>query len=833
MFAVVSQRSARRYCVRLTIRDKDRQTNPGHRRSSCRISESPEYQSVFECSDRWQSFVFRGDRSLIRDNRRRELLGCTSTKILLSLPPLISPVLHQSQSILPPMAAVILNVVVILSATAPSVCAEDGDKRVIVDFENELQPIFTRLGCNSGPCHGKARGQGGFQLSLLGFDPQQDFDAITKEGRGRRIFPAAPDRSLLIAKPAGTVPHGGGRRLEVNGPEYHTMLHWVQQGMPRKDPDAATLVSISVAPASIVATPNQSQPLTVTAKYSDSTERDVTRLTAFQSNEAPVAAVDENGVVTAGQITGDAAIMARFMGQIAVCEILIPRTEKVDAEIYAQLPRNNFIDDLVWEKLQRLNITPSNGCDDHTFLRRATTDICGRIPTVDEVTSFLADKSADKRARLVDRLLLEPEFADHWANKWADLLRPNPYHVGIKATFNYDRWIRQSFHDRKPWDQFVRELITARGSTFHNGAVTMFRDRRQPDELTTMVSQLFVGVRLDCARCHHHPFEVWGQDDFYSFAAYFSKIGRKGTGISAPISGSEEFFFAGDNGSVTHPVTGERMEPRPLFGVAPATADGQDQREALAKWMTSPENHLFAEVMANRVWADMMTRGFVEPVDDLRATNPPTNGPLLKALGASFRDSRFSLTELIRSIATSHVYQLSSIPNETNSADTRNYSRHYRHRLRAEVLLDAVTEVTGIEQEFNAMPAGSSAKQLWTHRSDSLFLDTFGRPDPNQNPPCERTTDSTVVQSLHLMNSEKLYRDIGHETGKARALAKSEKTPAEISVELYKLVFGRQPSVDETSLVTELLSADGVIRQQVIEDLMWAMVNSAEFVFQD
>ncbi len=741
--------------------------------------------------------------------------------------------LHHSQSMLPRMAAVILKVVVILSITALTVRAEDGGQTAIVDFENELQPIFTRLGCNSGPCHGKARGQGGFQLSLLGFDPQQDFDAITKEGRGRRIFPAAPDRSLLIAKPAGTVPHGGGRRLEVHGPEYQTMVDWVRQGMPRKAPDAAKLVSIAVVPASIVATPNQSQTLTVTAKYSDGTERDVTRLTAFQSNEAPVAAVDENGVVTAGQITGDAAIMARFMGQIAVCEILIPRTEKVDAEIYAQLPKNNFIDDLVWKKLQRLNITPSNACDDHTFLRRATTDICGRIPTVDEVTSFLADESTDKRAKLVDRLLLEPEFADHWANKWADLLRPNPYHVGIKATFNYDRWIRQSFHERKPWDQFVRELIAAKGSTFHNGAVTMFRDRRQPDELTTLVSQLFVGVRLDCTRCHHHPFEVWGQDDFYSFAAYFSKIGRKGTGISAPISGSEEFFFTGTSGSVTHPVTGEIMEPRPLFGDAPVIADGQDQREALAAWITSPKNHLFAEVMSNRVWADMMTRGFVEPVDDLRATNPPTNGPLLKALGEHFRDSGFSITELIRSIAHSHAYQLSSIPNETNSADTRNYSRHYRHRLRAEVLLDAVTQVTGMEQEFDAMPAGSSAKQLWTHRSDSLFLDTFGRPDPNQNPPCERTTDSTVVQSLHLMNSEKLYRDIGHETGKARALATSEKTPAEVSVELYKLVFGRQPTVDETSLVTELLTADGAIRQQVVEDLMWSMVNSAEFVFQD
>lgn len=361
----------------------------------------------------------------------------------------------------------------------------------------------------------------------------------------------------------------------------------------------------------------------------------------------------------------------------------------------------------------------------------------------------------------------------------------------------------------------------------------MFRDRREPEELTTMVSQLFVGVRLDCTKCHHHPFEAWGQDDFYSFAAYFSRIGRKGTGISAPISGSEEFVFAGTSGSVSHPVTGEVMKPRPLFGEAPTAAEGDDQREALAAWITSPQNHMFAQVMANRVWADLMTRGLVEPVDDMRATNPPTNGPLLKALGEHFRDSGFSLTELVRVVANSHVYQLSSLPNETNVSDTRNYSRHYRHRLRAEVLLDAVTQVTGVAPDFKAMPPDSSAKQLWTHRADSLFLDTFGRPDPNQNPPCERTSDSTVVQSLHLMNSENIFRDIGHEQGKVRAIANSEKSAAEISSELYRLVFGREPTADETTLVTEQFGAEGAIRQQVIEDLTWAMVNSAEFVVQD
>lgn len=711
--------------------------------------------------------------------------------------------------------------------------ADNAAEQSIVDFDNDLQPIFTRFGCNSGPCHGKARGQGGFQLSLLGFDGQQDFDAIAKEGRGRRVFPASPENSLLLAKPTGKVPHGGGRRISEDGPEYEVILRWVRQGMPRQAPDAPTLTSISVNPSSLVLAADQKEQLTVTAAFSDGTTRNVTRLTAFQSNEAPIAAVEENGLVTAGKFSGDAAIMARFMNQIAVCDVIIPRAETVAPEVYAQLPVNNFVDELVWKKLQRLNITPSPICDDATFLRRVTTDISGRIPTSSEVSEFLADTSDNKRARAVDRLLQEPEFADHWANKWADLLRPNPYRVGIKAVFNYDHWIRQSFHDRKPWSDFVRELITAEGSTFHNGAVTLYRDRRSPDEVATLVSRLFVGVRLECAKCHHHPFEVWSQDDFYSFAAFFAKIDRKGTGVSPPISGSEEFFFAGRKGTVSHPVTGAVMEPRPLPGTGPQAEITQDPRTALAEWVTSPDNHLFGEVMANRVWADLMTRGLVEPVDDLRATNPATNQPLLKALGEHFRKSGDSLTALIRLIANSHVYQLSSLPNESNLTDTRNYSRHYRHRLRAEVLLDAVAQVTGVPPVFAAMPPDTSARQLWTTRSDSLFLDTFGRPDPNLDPPCERTTDSTVVQSLHLMNSDKLFRDIGDSSGKARQLSDSDKSAAEIGSELYRLVFGREPTLDETTLVTEQLNREGAVRQQVIEDLMWAMLNSAEFVFQD
>jgi hypothetical protein len=326
---------------------------------------------------------------------------------------------------------------------------------------------------------------------------------------------------------------------------------------------------------------------------------------------------------------------------------------------------------------------------------------------------------------------------------------------------------------------------------------------------------------------------VWGQDDFYSFAAWFARIGRKGTGLSPPISGSEEFFFAGTRGTVTHPVTGAEMTPRPLFGSAPAPDSHPDPREALAAWITSPENHLFAQVMANRVWADLMGRGIVDPVDDFRATNPPTNPPLLNSLGNHFRDSKFSLTELIRTIANSHVYQLSSRPNETNSSDISGYSRHYRHRHRAEVLLDSLSLITGIPQEFPAMPPDSTSKQIWTHRSDSLFLDTFGRPDPNQDPPCERTSDSTVVQTLHLMNSEKIHGEVISDKGFIKSLAESDKSPEDLAKELYRRIYSRNPVPEETQLVRELLTTDGAARRQVLEDLAWAMLNSAEFVIQD
>jgi hypothetical protein len=447
---------------------------------------------------------------------------------------------------------------------------------VPVDFQNDVMPVLTAGGCNAGACHGKARGQNGFQLSLLGFDANFDFNALTKEGRGRRVFLPSPEQSLLLLKPIGAMPHGGGQRLKPGGAGYRILRRWIEAGMPRAVEGAPTLEKVEITPGDRILDLNSKQQLIVTATFSDGTTRDVTRMAGYQSNESAIAAVDKNGLVTTSTITGEAAIMTRYMDEIAVATTSVPLPGSVDPEFYKKLPKNNYIDGLVWKKLERLGLTPSEPAPEHSFLRRAHIDIIGRTPTAKETRNYLADKSEDRRAKLIDRLVDSPEFADHWANKWADLLRPNPYHAGIKAVLNYDNWIRTSFRKNKPYDQFVRELLTAKGSTFRNGAVTMFRDRRSPDELTMMVSQLFLGIRLECAKCHHHPNEVWGQDDFYGLAAYFSKVARKGTGISAPISGSEEFIFAGKHQAVTHPLTGAEVKPKPLFGEAAVAEDKKD-----------------------------------------------------------------------------------------------------------------------------------------------------------------------------------------------------------------------------------------------------------------
>ena len=726
--------------------------------------------------------------------------------------------------------------------------ARAGDQRP-VSFDLDVLPILTARGCNQGACHGKARGQNGFQLSLLAFDPDFDHAALTQQARGRRVFPAAPDRSLMLLKATAQVPHGGGLRLEKDGEDYRTLLRWIESGTPRRHDGEPRLTAVAVtregeAPAepsprpmvgalSAFLRPNESLQLKVTATYSDGTTRDVTSRTQYQSSEAGIVGVEQAGLVKAGPIPGEATIMARYMNVIATTSVAIPLPGRVLTELYAALPRKNFIDELVWAKLQSLGITPSAPCDDAKFLRRAHLDIIGRLPSPDEVRAFLADGDANKRARLVDELLQRPEYADHWAAKWADLLRPNPYRVGIKAVVNYDAWIRDSFRRNKPYDQFVRELVTAKGSTWENGAAVLFRDRREPAEITTLVSQLFLGVRLECARCHHHPFEKWSQDDFYSFAAYFGRLGHKGTGLSPPISGGEETVLLKKSGSVEHPLTGKSLAPRPLFGDAPASAADADPREALAAWITADNNPFFAQVIANRIWADIMGRGLVEPIDDLRATNPPTNAALVEALAAELRKHKYDLKQLIRAICTSHVYSLSSLPGERNAADNHNYSRHYRTRLRAEVLADAFADITGVEENLRGSPPGSRANEIWTTRVESVFLDTFGRPNPNPDPPCERTGDSTVTQTLHLMNAPQLHSRVTADSGRAAQLANSDLPPDRIVEELYLAVYSRLPDEAERDIGRRLFAEPEMPRRRATEDLLWALLNTPEFVFED
>jgi hypothetical protein len=701
-------------------------------------------------------------------------------------------------------------------------------------FERDVVPVLTRAGCNSGPCHGKARGQNGFQLSLLGFDPDSDHAAITAESRGRRVFPAAPEHSLLLRKARAEVPHGGGRRVEPGGEFDELLLRWIAHGAPRTTKDTPTLERIRVAPAERELAPGGGQQLAVTAFYSDGSESDVTGLAAFQSSESVVVGVDASGLVKAGPIPGEAAITARYMGHFTTCDVRIPLPGNVPAEVYARLPRENFIDGLVWDKLQKFGITPSEPAGDATFLRRAYLDVIGRLPTPEEARAFFAESDPGKRGRLVDRLLERPEYADHWANKWVDLLRPNPYRVGIKAVWNLDAWVREQFRKNLPYDEFVRQVVAARGSTFRDGPSVVFRDRREPPEVATMVSQLFLGIRLECARCHHHPFESWGQDQFYSFAAYFARVGRKGVGLSPPISGGEEVVFAAKSGQVTHPLTGQVLAPRPLFGKAEAADDPEDDpRDALAKWMTAEDNPYFARVIVNRVWADLLGRGIVEPVDDLRATNPPSNAALLAAMAEDFRRHGCDLKHLIRTVMGSAVYALSSTPNDRNVSDTRNFSRHYRQRLRAEVLLDAIADVTGVPETFDGAPPGTRAAAVWTHRSPSLFLDTFGRPDPNQDPPCERTSDTSVVQALHLMNSPALHVKITSDKALPARLVKQGAKPEEVVDELYLRAFNRRPDAEERDFALGLFREEGADARKAAEDLLWALLNSAEFVFKD
>jgi hypothetical protein len=651
-------------------------------------------------------------------------------------------------------------------ATTFPVAVERFRETLPVNFPNQIVPIFTKSGCNGGGCHGKSAGQNGFRLSLLGFEPAEDYEHLVKESRSRRLFPAAPERSLLLMKGTAALPHGGGKRLEPDSDDYRLLVRWMSQGMPYGKPSDPVVESIEVLPKERVMALGGEQQLVVLAHYTDGSVEDVTRGALFEPNDKDMARADETGHVTLFQQPGDVAVMVRYQAKVAVFRATIPLGAPVET-----LPApKNFIDELVFKKLKTVGMPPSALCDDATFIRRATIDIAGRLPTPDETQRFLANTNAGKRDQLVAALVDSPDYADYFANKWSALFR-NKRNDGNQArgTYAFHDWIRDSLLANKPFDQFVREILGASGDMAQNPPVAWYRQVRETTAQLEDTAQLLLGQRLQCAQCHHHPYEKWSQNDYYSFAAFFSRVGRK----AGSQMGEEVIYHKRGVAEATNKKTKQPVKPAGL-GAAPASlSPDDDPRLTLIDWMTSKSNRYFARSVANRYWKHFFNRGLVEPEDDMRETNPPTNPELLDALAKSFVESGYDLKKLVRAICRSQTYQLSAIPNQFNAVDKQNYSRYYPKRLPAEVLFDAVNQVTKSEHKWDGLPAGTRAVCLPDNsfNASAYFLQVFGRPESASACECERSQDASLAQSLHLLNSKDMQAKIADDKGRAALLA--------------------------------------------------------------
>ncbi len=688
------------------------------------------------------------------------------------------------------------------------------------NFANDVVPLLSRFGCNSSGCHGKAEGQNGFKLSVFGFDPAADYRALVMEGRGRRVFPASADQSLLLRKAAGQAPHGGGIRIRQDSAEYRILHDWIAGGLRFGDDNDPHVVSIAVTPRESVLGFGATEQLRVVARYSDDRQLDVTGLARFQSNNEGLGTVDEAGRVTIGGTPGQVAVMASFMGEVDLFQAIVSRPGPASAQ--PRLAENNFIDRLVARKLGKLNIAASPPADDATFLRRVYLDTIGTLPTAAEARRFLGDARPDRRVRLVDELLLRPEFANYWALKWADLLRVDRVALGHKGAYAFYRWIRESLAANKPLDQFARELVTAEGPLADAPAGYFYKVVSKPGEMASTVSQVFLGVRISCAECHHHPFDRWSQTDYYGMVDFFAPLDRR-------PSARGEMLLAASQAETKHPRTGEIVRAHPLGAGQPDQIPPGDRRRALADWLTAPDNPWFSRNLANRVWAHYLGRGLVEPVDDVRATNPPSNPELLDALAGHLVERRFDLRELIRAITASQVYQLSSQPNETNERDEQNYSRALLKPLGAEVLLDAVCQTTGVGEKFPGTPPGYRAVQLWDSGVKHYFLSLFGRPVRQTPCECERNAEASVAQVLHFLNSPEIEAKLSHESGHIKRVVAEFPDNGALADELYLTFFGRFPNEDERRLAIDHLA--GPDRRRAAEDLAWSLLNSLEFTF--
>ena len=689
-------------------------------------------------------------------------------------------------------------------------------------FENDVIPIFSKFRCNASGCHGKAEGQNGFKLSVFGFDPSHDYDALTKEDRGRRVFSAAPGRSLILTKASGGLPHGGGVRFAPDSREYKTLHGWISSGAPVGSPDAPVVERIEISPSERIMDTEGSQQLRVVASYTDGRQVDVTQMAKYQSNNEGLAVVDEDGLVRMGRVPGQVAVMATYMGAVDTFQALIPRPKLIDE--FPDLPEKHFIDQLVHARLRKLNIVPSAVSDDAEFLRRAFLDIIGTLPSAPEARKFLGDSRDNKRLRLVNELLQRPEYADLWTLRWADLLRVDRKALGHRRAHEYYRWIQRSFAENKPLDQFVREILTVKGRLKNAPQANFYRVVNGAGERANTISQVFLGVRIVCAECHHHPFDRWSQTDYYGMSAMFSQVQTKSTTRS-------EFLTAAGDPETNHPRTAARIFAHPLGEPMPQQSPEGDWRELLADWMTSPENKWFARCAVNRVWAHLMGRGLVEPVDDFRDTNPPTNPELLDALANDFAASGFNVKQLIATITASNAYQRSSRPNETNVSDEQNYSRALLKRIDAEVLLDALSAVTGIDESFRGLPGDYRAIQLWDSEVEHYFLKLFGRPTRKTACKCERNGEPNVSQVLHVLNSSEIHEKISHAGGRIARLVESLPDDEELINEMYLTIFARRPDSEETTNAVNYIKTSPDGRQAAAEDLAWSLINTLEFIF--
>jgi hypothetical protein len=709
-------------------------------------------------------------------------------------------------------------------------------------YRNHVIPMMTKVGCNSGACHGALAGKGGFKLSLRGYAPLTDYFVMTRQALGRRIDTTDPAHSLVLLKPTRAVPHGGGQKLEVGSSDYQVLADWIADGAPAPRPGEVHIQRLEVFPRASVLQPKDKLQLLVRAWYSDGHSEDVTHWVKFGSTEDLVAAVDQEGKVRVAGY-GEAAITVWFSNLVAICRISSPLPQQVKPEVFARAPRADFVDDLVLKKLQALHIPPSPNCKDEEFIRRVFLDASGTLPTRAERESFLSDKSANKRAKLIDSVLGRTEYVDYWAYKWSDLFLVSTRKLPQADVWAFYQFIRQSVADNKPWDRFAREVLTASGSTLENGAANYYALHKDVAELTEATSVVFLGMSITCCRCHNHPLEKWTQDQYWSMANLFSRVALKNGDRAGEVTVQAQPF-----GDVPHPRRGVAMPPTPLDAKPLPLESSTDRRKYFADWLTAPDNPYFARAIVNRVWRNFLGRGLVESEDDLRQTNPPTNSELFDALVKDFVAHHYDMKHLMRTIMNSATYQRSSRPLPGNASDDRFYSHYLIRRLPAEVVLDAYSQITGVPTPFNQLhstgrasissyadaPLGTRALQLPDTLVVSRFLDAFGRPERAQECSCERQQDSSVTQALHLNNGETLNDKLRAKDSRVSKWLEEKVGDHEAVRRVFVLALCREPTASEVKKFTDVMAEAARQksgRREILEDLFWSVLAGHEFLF--